>query len=413
DREAVEVFASNLENLLLAAPLGGESVIGVDPGLRTGNKCAAIDGNGAFVETITLFTHKSEEEKEKAKSAFLEFVKKHTPKAVAIGNGTGGREIEHLIRTWVREAKIDVIVVPVSEAGASVYSASEIARAEFPDLDLTIRGAISIARRLQDPLAELVKIEPKSIGVGQYQHDVYPQLMQRKLHDVVESCVNRVGVELSTASMSLLSYVAGIGTKLAQAIVIHRHQNGAFKERHALLQVPGMGPKTYEQAAGFIRLRASAHPLDASSVHPERYELVEQMASDAGCPLSELVGNESAVGKIDITKYVSESVGEPTLKDIIAELRKPGRDPRRTFEPPKFLDGVNTVEDLKVDMEIEGVITNVTAFGAFVDIGVHQDGLVHVSELSSRFVKDPNEVAKVGEKLKVKVIEVDHQKHEH
>ncbi|MEM6531117.1 MAG: Tex family protein [Myxococcota bacterium] len=407
DRDAVEIFASNLESLLLASPLGGATVIGVDPGLRTGNKVAVVDATGKYIETVTLFTSKSDEEKEQAKAAFLALLQKHTPRAVAIGNGTGGREIEHLIRTWVREVGLDLIVVPVSEAGASVYSASEIARAEFPDLDLTIRGAISIARRLQDPLAELVKIEPKSIGVGQYQHDVYPPLMQRKLHDVVESCVNKVGVELGTASMSLLSYVAGIGTKLAQSIVIHRHQNGAFNDRHALLQVPGMGPKTYEQAAGFIRVSGSENPLDASSVHPERYELVEQMAADIEVPLGELIGNADAIQRIDITKYVSESVGEPTLKDIIEELKKPGRDPRKTFEPPKFLDGVNSIEDLKVEMEIEGVVTNVTAFGAFVDIGVHQDGLVHVSELSNRFVKDPNEVVKVGDKLKVKVIEVD------
>ncbi len=407
DREAVEVFASNLQNLLLASPLGAKTVIGVDPGLRTGNKCAVVNAHGGFEETLTLFTHKSDEAKQKAKNDFLALVAKHSPQAIAIGNGTGGREIEHLIRAWTREAAIDVVVVPVSEAGASVYSASEVARAEFPDLDVTVRGAISIARRLQDPLAELVKIEPKSIGVGQYQHDVFPALMQRKLHDVVESCVNGVGVELSTASMSLLSYVAGVGTKLAQAIVIHRHQNGPFKERHDLLQVPGMGPKTYEQAAGFIRLRESAHPLDGSAVHPERYALVEQMATDVGCPLQELVGNDEAIARIDTEKYKNDSVGEPTLKDIIDELKKPGRDPRSSFEPPKFLDGVNSVEDLKVGMEIEGVITNVTAFGAFVDIGVHQDGLVHVSELSNRFVKDPNEVAKVGEKLKVKVIEVD------
>ncbi|MEO1172163.1 MAG: helix-hairpin-helix domain-containing protein, partial [Myxococcota bacterium] len=380
---------------------------GGSPGLRTGNKVAVVDDTGKYLETVTLFTSKSDEEKEQAKAAFLALLQRHAPRAVAIGNGTGGREIEHLIRTWVREVGLELIVVPVSEAGASVYSASEIARAEFPDLDITVRGAISIARRLQDPLAELVKIEPKSIGVGQYQHDVYPPLMQRKLHDVVESCVNKVGVELSTASMSLLSYVAGIGTKLAQSIVIHRHQNGAFNERHGLLQVPGMGPKTYEQAAGFIRVSASENPLDASSVHPERYELVEQMAADIEVSLPELIGNEAAVGRIDITKYVSETVGEPTLKDIIEELKKPGRDPRKTFEPPKFLEGVNSIEDLKVEMEIEGVVTNVTAFGAFVDIGVHQDGLVHVSELSNRFVKDPNEVVKVGDKLKVKVIEVD------
>ncbi|MEM6274590.1 MAG: Tex family protein [Myxococcota bacterium] len=407
DREAVEVFASNLENLLLAPPLGGQTVIGVDPGLRTGSKCAAIDATGRFLEAVTLFTTKSEEVKAKARADLVALVKKHSPAAVAIGNGTGGREIEHLIRQWLREEKLEVTVVPVSEAGASVYSASEIARAEFPDLDITVRGAISIGRRLQDPLAELVKIEPKSIGVGQYQHDVYATLLQSKLHNVVESCVNRVGVELSTASMSLLSYVSGIGTKLAQAIVIHRHQNGSFGERKDLLQVPGMGPKTFEQAAGFIRVKDSPHPLDASAVHPERYELVTQMASDAGLALADFVGNAGAVDTVSTERYTSDSLGKLTLKDIIAELKKPGRDPRRSFEPPKFLDGVNSLDDLKTNMEIEGVITNVTAFGAFVDIGVHQDGLVHVSELSDRFVRDPSEVAKVGEKLRVRVLEVD------
>ncbi|MEL7305539.1 MAG: Tex-like N-terminal domain-containing protein, partial [Myxococcota bacterium] len=322
DREAVEVFASNLENLLLAPPLGNQTVIGVDPGLRTGSKCAAIDATGKFLEAVTLFTTQSDEAKNKARNDLLDLVKKHSPAAVAIGNGTGGREIEHLIRQWLRDEKLEVTVVPVSEAGASVYSASEIARAEFPDLDITVRGAISIGRRLQDPLAELVKIEPKSIGVGQYQHDVYATLLQSKLHNVVESCVNRVGVELSTASMSLLSYVSGIGTKLAQAIVIHRHQHGSFTERNDLLQVPGMGPKTFEQAAGFIRVKDSPHPLDASAVHPERYELVTQMASDAGLNLADFVGNIGAIDSISSERYTNETVGELTLRDIVFELKK-------------------------------------------------------------------------------------------
>lgn len=407
DAEAVDIFASNLENLLLAAPLGPKTVIGIDPGIRTGNKCAVIDATGKFLETVTLFTSQAEEAQSQAQRDLLALIQKYQPDAIAIGNGTGGREIEQLVRQWLREAKIEATVVPVSEAGASVYSASEIARAEFPDLDISVRGAISIGRRLQDPLAELVKIEPKAIGVGQYQHDVHPALLQKRLHAVVESCVNQVGVELATASMSLLSYVAGIGVKMAQAIVIHRHQNGSFRRREELLNVVGLGPKTFEQAAGFVRIRDSSHPLDRSAVHPERYDLVARMAEDAGVTLETLVGNAEAVDSLVPENYVDNSVGELTLKDIISELKKPGRDPRRSFEPPKFLDGINTLEDLKKGMVIEGVVTNVTAFGAFVDVGVHQDGLVHISELSGRFVRDPALVTRVGEKLKVRVLDVD------
>ncbi|MBZ0117078.1 MAG: helix-hairpin-helix domain-containing protein, partial [Sandaracinaceae bacterium] len=323
------------------------------------------------------------------------------------GNGTGGRETESFVREALREAGLDAIVVSVSEAGASVYSASDVAREEFPDLDLTVRGAISIARRLQDPLAELVKIDPKAIGVGQYQHDVHQPMLARKLAEVVESCVNKVGVELNTASAPLLSHVAGIGERLAKKIVQHRDQNGPFASRKALLEVSGLGPKAFEQCAGFVRVRGGAHPLDASAVHPERYALVERIAKDLGQPLASLVGNGEAARKIDVKRYVGEGVGEPTLRDIVGELDKPGRDPRAAFEPPKFRDDVRELTDLRPGMVLEGVVTNVTDFGAFVDVGVHQDGLVHVSKLADKFVRDPREVVKVGDKLTVKVLEVD------
>jgi uncharacterized protein len=406
DREAVDVFAENLEHLLLAAPLGGVSAIGIDPGLRTGCKCAALDATGKFLETITIYPVKDDA---RARRDLAAFVAKHRPQAIAVGNGTGGRETEALTRDVVRDLNLaePPVVVAVSEAGASIYSASDVAREEFPDLDLTIRGAISIARRLQDPLAELVKIDPKSIGVGQYQHDVQQTLLTRKLHEVVESCVNRVGVELNTASASLLGYVAGLGPGMAKKVIAHREARGRFASRSALREVAGLGPKTFEQAAGFLRVRESNEPLDRSAVHPERYTLVERIARDLGVEISTLVGNAELAKRIDITRYVSPEVGEPTLRDIVAELAKPGRDPRAEFEAPKFRDDVRELGDLQVGMELEGVVTNVTAFGAFVDIGVHQDGLVHVSELSDRWVSDPLEVVKVGAKLKVRVLSVD------
>lgn len=406
DREAVDVFAENLEHLLLAAPLGAVSVIGIDPGLRTGCKCAALDATGKYLETITIYPVKDEA---RAKRELAGFVAKHRPGAIAVGNGTGGRETEALVRDTVRELALPEppLVVAVSEAGASVYSASDVAREEFPELDLTIRGAISIARRLQDPLAELVKLDPKSIGVGQYQHDVQQTLLARKLHEVVESCVNRVGVELNTASASLLGYVAGLGPNLAKKIVAHRDAKGRFPSRAALREVGGLGPKTFEQAAGFLRVRESGEPLDRSAVHPERYALVERIARDLGVEIAALVGNAELVKKIDVKRYVSAEVGEPTLRDIVAELAKPGRDPRAAFEAPKFRDDVREIADLQVGMELEGVVTNVTNFGAFVDLGVHQDGLVHVSELSDRWVSDPKEVVKVGDRLKVRVLTVD------
>jgi len=408
DVAAVEVFADNLRHLLLAAPLGGRAVIGIDPGLRTGCKCAAVDATGKFLDTTTIFLSQGDAALAKSRADLLAFIAAHRPIAIGVGNGTGGRDCEGFVRRVLVEAGLaDRFVVQVNEAGASVYSASDVARDEFPDLDLTIRGAISIARRLQDPLAELVKIEPKAIGVGQYQHDVHQPLLARKLGDVVESCVNHIGVELNTASAQLLQYVAGIGKSLAKKIVVYREQHGAFRSRQQLLDVGGLGPKAFEQSAGFLRIRDGAHPLDASAVHPERYPLVERMAADLGIEVGQLVGNQELVDKIDLSRYAGEGVGEPTLRDIADELKKPGRDPRAEFSPPKFRDDVTTLEHLKPGMVLEGVVTNVTAFGAFVDVGVHHDGLIHVSQLSDKFVKDPTEVVKVGQKMQVRVLEVD------
>jgi uncharacterized protein len=408
DKSAVDVFASNLRSLLLAAPLGARAVIGIDPGQRTGCKTVVIDSTGRILENTVLFLVQGEDAVARSKRTLAQLLVKYTPYAIAVGNGTHGRETEQFVRDVLKETEQKgVFSVLVNEAGASVYSASDVAREEFPDLDLTVRGAISIARRLQDPLAELVKVDPKAIGVGQYQHDVFQPLLAKKLDEVVESCVNLVGVELNTASAPLLARVAGIGPSIAKRIVGFREVNGRFASRKALMKVTGLGPKTFEQCAGFVRVRDGEHPLDASAVHPERYALVEQMAKDLGVDVAKLVGNDALVAKIDVKKYVQGDVGEPTLKDILAELKKPGRDPRETFEPPAFRDDVRTMDDLKPGMTLEGVVTNVTAFGAFVDIGVHQDGLVHVSQISDRFVKDPSEVVKAGDKLKVRVLEVD------
>jgi len=411
DRAAVDIFAQNLRQLLLASPLGAKTVIGIDPGQRTGCKVAVIEATGKIVEhTVVNLVH-GDSAMQQAKRTLAALCRKYQPAAVAIGNGTHGRETEAFAREVLSEEQLtEIFVVSVNEAGASVYSASDIAREEFPDLDLTVRGAISIARRLQDPLAELVKIDPKSIGVGQYQHDVHQPMLARKLEDVVEDCVNAVGVELNTASVPLLSHVAGLGGSSARRIVSHREKEGSFRTRKQLLDVAGVGPKTFEQAAGFLRIQGAENPLDASAVHPERYALVQRMAEDLGVPLGELVGNAQLADRIDWRRYVTEAVGEPTLRDIIAELKKPGRDPRKSFEPPAFREDVRTMEDLRVGMELEGVVTNVTAFGAFVDVGVHQDGLVHVSKLAERFVRDPNEVVKVGDRLKVRVLEVDLQR---
>lgn len=405
DREAVEVFATNLEDLLLFSPLGEKGVLGIDPGQRTGCKCAVVDATGKFLGHTTIYLLKNQAE---AAAQLKKLIEHFQPSAIGVGNGTGGRETEAFVKKVLRETGVkNTVVVTVNEAGASIYSASEIAREEFPDLDLTIRGAISIARRLQDPLAELVKIDPQSIGVGQYQHDVHQPLLQRKLDDVVESCVNRVGVEINTSSAALLSRVAGIGPTLAKKIIAHRESNGAFRNRKGLLKVPSLGPRTFQQCAGFLRIRGGDQPLDASAVHPERYDLVATMARQLDVDVQSLIGNDSLVNRIEIKNYVNDEVGEPTLRDIIDELKKPGRDPRDTFEPPKFRDDVNEIGDLQPDMVLEGVVTNVTAFGAFVDIGVHQDGLVHVSQLADKFVNDPREVVKVGDKLTVRVLEVD------
>lgn len=405
DEEAIRIFAENLDTLLLASPLGDKTVIGIDPGLRTGCKCAALSSTGKFLETVTFNLTASSEREKKILQAFA---LKHKPYAIAIGNGTASRETELFVKGALKEVGLtDILVVQVSEAGASVYSASDVAREEFPDLDLTVRGAISIARRLQDPLAELVKVEPKSIGVGQYQHDVYQPLLERKLHEVVESCVNRVGVELNTASFSILSYVAGIGSSLAKKIVSYRDLHGAFQDRKELLEVPGLGPRTFEQAAGFLRIRNGKNPLDRSAVHPERYPAVAKILKDIGQGIEEVLGNPSLIQSIDKKKYISAELGELTLNDIIDELKKPGRDPRKTFEAPAFRADVSTMKDLTVGMVLEGIVTNVTAFGAFVDIGVHQDGLVHISELSEQFIRSPSEAVSTGDKIKVQVLEVD------
>ncbi len=406
DKGAVDVFASNLRALLLAAPLGARTVIGIDPGQRTGCKVAVMDQSGRLLEHTVFYLVQGDDSVERAKKLLATMLVKYNPVAIAIGNGTHGRETDAFVRSVLGEQKT-VFSVLVSESGASVYSASDVAREEFPDLDLTVRGAISIARRLQDPLSELVKVDPKAIGVGQYQHDVFQPLLAKKLEEVVESCVNLVGVELNTASAPLLSRVAGIGSTLAKRIVAYREAHGAFASRKAVTSVTGLGPKTYEQCAGFLRVRDSDNPLDNSAVHPERYALVEKMAKDLSMDVRGLVGNDATVAKIKWNQYVSAEVGEPTLKDILLELRKPGLDPREVFEAPTFRDDVRTMEDLKPGMALDGVVTNVTAFGAFVDIGVHQDGLVHVSQLSDRFVKDPAEVVKPGDKLKVRVLEID------
>ena len=407
DEEAVKIFADNLRSLLLASPLGGKAVIGIDPGFRSGCKCVALDETGKYLETVTIYPTLGTKDQTEAEHALLLFIAKYKPNTIAVGNGTAGRETEQFARRLVKAHNLDVQVVQVNESGASIYSASDVAREEFPDLDLTIRGAISIGRRLQDPLAELVKIDPKSIGVGQYQHDVFQTMLQQKLADVVEDCVNKVGVELNTASAPLLSYVSGIGMSAAKKIVKERDSKGSFSGREALLKVPGVGQKTFEQAAGFLRVRGGDHPLDASAVHPERYGLVEQMAKDLGCLTDELIGDGTLIAKVDKEKYLSDSVGTHTLDDIITELKKPGRDPRKTFEAPAFRDDVMEMKDLKKGMSLEGVVTNVTAFGAFVDVGVHQDGLVHIKELANHFVKDPSDIVKAGDKLKVKVLDVD------
>ncbi len=406
--DAIAVFADNLRHLLLAPPLGGKRVLAVDPGLRTGCKVVVLDEKGDLVEdTVVYPTTRSEAE---AKKVLAGLAARHRVEAVAVGNGTAGRETLALVKGMKAELPAGCVIVMVNESGASVYSASEVAREELPDKDVTVRGAVSIGRRLQDPLAELVKIDPKSIGVGQYQHDVHQPALHKALDGVVASCVNRVGVELNTASARLLAYVSGIGETLARNIVAHRAASGPFKARRDLLKVARLGPKAFEQAAGFLRVRGAKNPLDASAVHPESYDVVERMAADLGVDVAGLVGRAELVKKIDLRRYVDERRGEPTLRDILAELEKPGRDPRERFEEAGFRDDVTEFEHLQEGMVLEGVVTNVTGFGAFVDVGVHQDGLVHVSELAHRFVREPAEVVKVGDRVKVKVIKVDRER---
>ena len=404
DEEAIKVFAENARQLLLAAPMGQKRVMAIDPGFRTGCKVVCLDEQGKLLDSTAIFPHTGAGGISEAEKTVKHLCDKYQVQAIAIGNGTAGRETE----TFVRGLNLSgIAVVMVNESGASIYSASEVAREEFPDKDVTVRGAVSIGRRLMDPLAELVKIDPKSIGVGQYQHDVDQTKLQTSLDDTVMSCVNAVGVELNTASKQILAYVSGLGPQLAQNIVDYRNTNGAFKKRTDLKQVARLGDKAFEQAAGFLRIRNAANPLDASAVHPERYALVEQMAKDAGCTVEQLMKDEQARKRIPLQKYVSAEIGLPTLNDIMTELAKPGRDPREQFEAFSFTEGVNKIEDLKIGMQLPGIVTNITNFGAFVDIGVHQDGLVHLSQITNRFIKDPNEVLKVSQKVKVTVTDVD------
>jgi uncharacterized protein len=404
DEEAIRVFAENARQLLLGAPLGQKRTMAIDPGFRTGCKVVCLDEQGKLLEYTAIFPHTGAGQAKEAEKTTKHLFEKYNIEAIAIGNGTAGRETELFVRNLNLP---NVAIVMVNESGASIYSASDVAREEFPDKDVTVRGAVSIGRRLMDPLAELVKIDPKSIGVGQYQHDVDQNKLQTSLDDTVMSCVNAVGVELNTASKQILAYVSGLGPQLAQNIVDYRDANGAFKKRDQLKKVPRLGDKAFEQAAGFLRIRDAKDPLDTSGVHPERYALVEQMAKDLNCSVKELMSDDKLRKSIPLQKYISETAGLPTLNDIMAELAKPGRDPREQFEAFSFTDGVNAIGDLKVGMKLPGIVTNITNFGAFVDIGVHQDGLVHLSQITNRFIKDANEVLKVHQKVEVTVTEVD------
>jgi uncharacterized protein len=405
DTEAVRVFAENLRELLLASPLGQRPMIAIDPAFRTGCKTVALDAQGNLLFDTVLHLTSSQSQAAEATAMLKKMVTQFNIEAIAIGNGTASRETESVVRAAGLPKSVAIVIV--NESGASIYSASEVAREEFPDKDITVRGAVSIGRRLMDPLAELVKLDPKSIGVGQYQHDVDQNLLKSGLDDTVISCVNGVGVEVNTASKQLLAYVAGLNAGIAGNIITYRAENGPFKTRKELKKVPRLGEKAFEQAAGFLRIRGGAHPLDASAVHPERYKLVEQMASDVGCDVPTLIRDASARQKIDLKQYTSDDVGLPTLKDILAELAKPGRDPRAQFEIFTFAEGINKPSDLTTGMRLPGIVTNVTNFGAFVDIGVHQDGLVHISQLADQFVSDPADVVKVGQKITVTVTEVD------
>ena len=405
ETEAIAVFAENLRQLLLSPPLGQKNVLAIDPGFRTGCKVVCLDRQGQLLHHDVIYPTMSERAKDESAAKVRALCEKFNIEVIAVGNGTAGRETETFVRGLGLPGSIKIVMV--NESGASIYSASETARREFPDHDITVRGAVSIGRRLMDPLAELVKIDPKSIGVGQYQHDVDQNALKKSLDDVVMSCVNAVGVEANTASRELLTYVSGLGPQLAQNIVDYRNENGPFPSRDQLKSVPRLGPKAFEQAAGFLRIRDAGNPLDGSAVHPESYPVVEAMARDLDSTVADLMRDAELRKKIDISKYVSEKTGIPTLKDIIDELAKPGRDPRRQFESVSFAEGIEKISDVETGMRLPGVVTNITAFGAFVDIGVHQDGLVHISQLADRFVKNPADVVKVGQRVMVTVLEVD------
>ncbi len=406
DRESIKTFESNLRELLLSSPAGMKPTLGIDPGFRTGCKVVAIDRTGRLLEYQTVFPHASAPERHEAADTIRRMIKSHAIELIAIGNGTAGRETEQFVAESLAETERKPVKVMVSESGASVYSASEVAREEFPDLDLTVRGAIDIARRLQDPLSELVKIDPKSIGVGQYQHDVDQKLLKQKLNETVESAVNYVGVDLNLASKELLSFVSGITPTVARNIVNFRNEGGAFRSREELLQVPRFGLKTFEQAAGFLRIRGGENPLDNTAVHPESYPVVERIARDLNVPLANISQAAEMLRTLDLTRYITDEIGEPTLRDIVAELEKPGRDPRAQFRYATFKEAIKEIKDLAPGMVLEGIVTNVANFGAFVDIGVHQDGLVHISQLANRFVDDPKKVVKVGQIVTVRVLEV-------
>ena len=408
DKEAIRVFAENLRQLLMLPPLGQKTVLAIDPGFRSGCKVVILDRQGRLLHNETIYPHPPQSEVKLAVGKIQNLVKAYKVEAIAIGNGTAGRETENLVRRIPFDTEL--IALMVNESGASVYSASAVAREEFPEYDVTVRGAISIGRRLMDPLSELVKIDPKSIGVGQYQHDVNQPLLQKSLESVVESCVNKVGVELNTASKQLLTYVSGVGPTLAAKIVEYRDKNGMFTSREQLKSVPRLGEKVFEQAAGFLRIRESDNPLDFSAVHPESYSIVNRMAKKAGCSVADLMKSEDLRKQIKLEEFISDKVGMPTLTDILNELSKPGRDPREKFELFEFDKNVNSMDDLKPGMILDGLVTNITNFGAFVDIGVHQDGLIHVSQMADKYIKDPNEIVKLNQKVRVKVLEVDKER---
>ena len=405
DEVAVKVFAENLRQLLLAAPLGKKRVLALDPGFRTGCKVVILNEYGALVHNETIYPHPPQNEHGKAAAKIAHLVQAYKIDVIAIGNGTAGRETEDFIKS-IRFDR-DITAVMVNESGASIYSASKVARDEFPDYDITVRGAVSIGRRLMDPLAELVKIDPKSIGVGQYQHDVNQKMLGDELNSVVESCVNAVGVELNSASEQLLSYVSGVGPQLASSIVKYRNENGGFTSRKQLMEVPRLGSKAFEQCAGFLRIHGAKQPLDASAVHPESYHIVEKMAKKLGVNVGELIGNEELIAKINPKEFIEKDFGTETINDIIDELKKPGRDPRKSFEVFEFDKNIRTINDLRQGMQLVGIVTNITAFGCFVDIGVHQDGLVHISQMSNSYITDPNQVVKLNQKVKVTVTDVD------